>query len=122
MTIASLALFGRILVGLLFILIGTRLLLIRHDVAQLLASKGIPRPLTVTLLGASSEIVLGVLAVLGIGLPVVFLVMAVFVIAATLMVHDFWRQEGLMRVIDTNAVLANSLVVGGLLGLAGYPW
>ena len=122
MTIASLAFFGRILVGLLFILIGTRLLLIRHDVAQLLASKGIPRPLTVTLLGASSEIVLGVLAVLGIGLPVVFLVMAVFVIAATLMVHDFWRQEGLMRVIDTNAVLANSLVVGGLLGLAGYPW
>ena len=37
MTIASLALVGRIAVGLIFILIGTRLLLLRADVAPLLA-------------------------------------------------------------------------------------
>lgn len=122
MTVASLALAGRILVGLLFILIGSRLLFIRRDVALLLAGKGIPAPLFVTLAGATIEIMLGVLALVGFGLPAVFLMMAVLVIAATLMVHDFWRQQGVMRVIDTNAVLSNSLVVGGLLGLAGYPW
>ena len=41
-----------------------------------------------------------------------------FVLAATAMVHDFWRQTGQQRETDLGVAIANLIMVGGLLGLA----
>ncbi len=113
---------GRVLVGALFVGIGVRLLLSRRPVAMLLATKSIPQPLAVTVIGGAIEIVLGLAALAGVGLPIVFLGMAAFVIVATLMVHDFWRKRGMARALETNIVLSHALLVGGLLVMAAYPW
>ncbi len=113
---------GRILVGGLFVAIGIRLVLGRRPVAMLLATKRVPQPLAVTVIGGAIEIVLGLAALAGVFLPYVFLAMAVFVIAATLMVHDFWRKRGTARSLELNIVLSHALLVGGLLVMAAYPW
>ncbi len=51
-----LALAGRILMGLLFVVIGIRLLMARRPVAGLLATKKIPLPLFVAVSGSSRSL------------------------------------------------------------------
>lgn len=122
MDLSILAIAARVLVGLIFVVIGVRLLLGRSLVAALLAQKRIPAPAFVTLAGAAIEIVLGLLMIAGIMPSLVSIAMAVFVVAATVMVHDFWRLKGQRRAIEVNTVLTHTLVVGGLLAMAAYPW
>lgn len=122
MDLSILAIAARLLVGLIFVVIGVRLLLGRSLVAALLAQKRIPAPAFVTLAGAAIEIVLGLLMIAGIMPSLVSIAMAVFVVAATVMVHDFWRLKGQRRAIEVNTVLTHTLVVGGLLAMAAYPW
>ncbi|MBN9433066.1 MAG: DoxX family membrane protein [Bosea sp.] len=117
-----LALAGRILMGLLFVVIGIRLLMARRPVAGLLATKKIPLPLFVAVSGGAIEIALGAAAIAGFAPRVTFLAMALFVIAATAMVHDFWTLSGQARAQEINHVLVHGLVVGGLLVMAAYPW
>jgi uncharacterized membrane protein YphA (DoxX/SURF4 family) len=40
-------------------------------------------------------------------------------VAATAMAHDFWNEDGMQRFADINAVIANTIIVGALLALAG---
>ena len=122
MDLTVLASLGRFLVGGLFIVIGVRLLLGRRPVALLLGSKHLPQPLAIAIIGGCIEIVLGLAALAGVALPAVFLAMAAFVVAATLMVHDFWRRKGMARAAELNIVLSHALLVGGLLVMAAYPW
>ena len=35
------------------------------------------------------------------------------------MAHDFWNEDGMQRFTDINAVIANVIIVGALLALAG---
>jgi len=72
---ALLALAGRILVGVIFVVVGVRLLMARSAVASLLATKKVPQPAFVALAGGSIEIVLGaqpqiVVVEAGVGQPV----------------------------------------------------
>ena len=122
MDLDILATIGRVIVGLAFLVTGIRLFQARVPVAGLLGQKGVPFPSLVPSAGAALEVILGILAIVGWALPAVFLAMAAFVVAATAMVHDFWRQTGPQRALEVNTVLAHSLIVGGLLVMAAYPW
>ncbi|SHG01931.1 putative oxidoreductase [Kaistia soli DSM 19436] len=122
MDLTNVALVGRLLVGALFVVIGVRLLIGRRPVAMLLGSKRLPQPLGIAIIGGGIEIVLGLAAIVGVALPAVFVAMALFVVAATAMVHDFWNKKGMARTLDVNVVLSNGLIVGGLMVMAAYPW
>ncbi|HWJ71730.1 MAG TPA: DoxX family membrane protein [Kaistia sp.] len=122
MDLTDAALAGRIVVGALFVIIGVRLLIGRRAVAMLLGSKKLPQPLAIAIAGGGLEIVLGLAALAGLALPAVFVAMALFVIAATAMVHDFWNKKGMARTLDVNVVLSHGLIVGGLIVMAAYPW
>jgi len=122
MDLSLLAVVARLVVGLMFVVIGLRLLLGRSLVAALLATKRIPAPAFVALAGAAIEIVLGLLMIAGVMPAFVAIAMAIFVIVATVMVHDFWRLKGQRRALEINTVLTHTLVVGGLLAMAAYPW
>lgn len=122
MDLANVALAGRLVVGALFVVIGVRLLIGRRAVAMLLGSKGLPQPLAITIVGGTLEILLGLAALVGLVLPAVFVAMALFVIAATAMVHDFWNKKGMARTLDVNVVLSHGLIVGGLMVMAAYAW
>lgn len=118
----ALAFAGRVIVGFLFVVIGVRLLMARQPVSGLLAAKKIPLPLFVAIAGGVIEIALGAAAVAGFAPRATFLAMALFVIAATAMVHDFWKLAGPAQAQEINHVLVHGLVVGGLLVMAAYPW
>ncbi|MBZ9935542.1 DoxX family membrane protein [Mesorhizobium sp. BR1-1-16] len=122
MDLTNAAFAGRILVGALFVVIGVRLVIGRRAVAMLLGSKKLPQPLAIAIAGGCVEIVLGLAALAGLALPAVFVAMALFVIAATAMVHDFWNKKGMARTLDVNVVLSHGLIVGGLIVMAAYPW
>lgn len=113
-----LILVGSILAGGGFFVTGMQLYASADSVAELLASKGIPYPKFVAKAGASIEIVLGALAVMGLWLPFVAIAMAIFVLLASAMVHDFWRQTGTARDLEIRTTICNLIMTGGLLGLA----
>jgi len=62
---------------------------------------------------------MGLAAISGIWFPAVAIALAVFIAAATVMAHDFWNEDGIQRFTDINAVIANVIIVGALLALAG---
>jgi len=48
----------------------------------------------------------------------VAIVLAVFVLMATILVHNFWAMKGVEKLIHSRAALANLGVIGGLMLLA----
>ena len=119
MDIGILTVVGRVLIGGAFLVSGIRLLRHRLMVSGLLAAKRVPYPGVVAAAGGVFEIVMGLSAISGIGFPAVAVALAVFIAAATVMAHDFWNADGMQRFADINAVIANVIIVGALLALAG---
>jgi uncharacterized membrane protein YphA (DoxX/SURF4 family) len=58
------------------------------------------------------------LVVAGIALPAASLGLALFVVAATLMAHDFWNLKGPQRSMEFGTALSHLIMVGGLVALA----
>jgi putative oxidoreductase len=114
-----LVLVGRLLIGGAFLVSGIRLLKYLPMVSGMLAAKGVPYPRFVAAAGRVFEVVMGLVAMSGVWFPVVTIALAVFIVAATVMAHDFWNEEGMQRFADINAMIANTIIVGALLTLAG---
>lgn len=119
MDLGILVVVGRALIGGAFVFSGVRILQNVPMMTGLLAAKGVPYPRLVLMAGGIFEIVMGLAAISGMWFPAVAIALAIFIVAATLMVHDFWREEGAQRVADVNAVISNVIIVGALLALAG---
>ncbi len=119
MDFGVLALVGRVLIGGAFVFSGVRMLMNLPLVSGLLAAKRVPFPQVVATAGGIFEVVMGLAAISGVWFPAVAVALAVFIVAATLMVHDFWNEEGAQRFTDVNAVISNVIIVGALLALAG---
>jgi putative oxidoreductase len=114
-----LVLVGRLLIGGAFLVSGIRLLKYLPMVSGMLAAKGVPYPRFVAAAGGVFEVVMGLIAMSGVWFQAVAIALAVFIVAATVMAHDFWNEEGMQRFADINAVIANTIIVGALLTLAG---
>lgn len=119
MDIGILADIGRVLVGAAFLVSGVRILMAVPMLGGLLAAKGVPYPVFVAGAGGVIEVVLGLAAIAGFWFPVVALLLAAFVVVATVMVHNFWTEDGAQRGADINAVISNVIIVGALIALAG---
>jgi putative oxidoreductase len=119
MDLGILASVGRVLIGGAFLFSGIRPLMSLPLVSRLLAAKRVPFPKFMAVAGGMFEVVMGLLAIAGFWLPAVAVALAIFIVAATLMVHDFWNEEGEQRFADLNAVISNVIIVGALLALAG---
>jgi putative oxidoreductase len=119
MELDLLVLVGRLLIGGAFLVSGIRLLKYLPMVSGMLAAKGVPYPRFVAAAGGVFEVVMGLIAMSGVWFPAVAIALAVFIVVATVMAHDFWNEEGMQRFADINAVIANTIIVGALLTLAG---
>jgi putative oxidoreductase len=86
--------------------------------SDLLESKGVPYPKLVATGGAVFEVLIGAIVIAGYWLPIAFAALAIFVGAATIMVHNFWTESGAQRANDINAAISNVIIVGALLALA----
>lgn len=114
-----LVLVGRLLIGGALLVSGIRLLRYLPMVSGLLATKGVPYPRFVAAAGGVFEIVMALVVLSGAWFPVAAVAIAIFIVAATVMAHDFWNEDGMQRFADINAVIANTIIVGALLTLAG---
>jgi putative oxidoreductase len=120
MDLSFLVIVGRIIMGAAFVVSGVRMAMSFPMVIGLLTAKKAPFPGVAAAVGVAVEIVLGILVVFGIWLVPIAVILAVFVLAATILVHDFWNQEGMQKIQDQNTWLSNLIIIGALLAIAGY--
>ena len=117
-------LIGRILLGGYFLFSGINHLRATEALAGYAASKNVPLPkVSVILTG-----ILMVLGGLGVGLGVfphlALLLLILFMVPTTILMHDFWNAEGEARQNEQTAFLKNVGFIGALLMLLviATPW
>jgi putative oxidoreductase len=106
---------GLVLLGGVFLWAGADHFLRFPAIAASLAEQGFPRPRLLLAAGSVLEIGAGLCLALGIGVPYAAAALAVFTIAATLMLLDFWHHSGEAREALRNGFDINIAVLGGLM-------
>ena len=110
-------LFGRILIGGIFVQSGFQKLMGLDAFAAGLARNGIPGALAQVLapVGAAVEFVGGLAIVLGLMTRYAAVLMILFVIVATLISHRFWPLEGAARRTQAVQFAKTAAIIGGFL-------
>ena len=106
---------GYLLLGGLFIWAGIDHFRRFEAVKAMLAGRGWPQPGLLLALASGFQIVAGFYLAIGMLRPYAALGLAVFTVAATLLLLDFWRFEGPEREGLRNGFVQNCGVLGGLL-------
>jgi len=106
---------GRILLASLFVAAGIKHCFLGKIMVPMIAARGIPYPKVVFTLGSAMEFALGVLLMLGIQVFWAALGLAVFTIAATVMLVNFWDMKGPERETAIMSFQYNVAIIGGLL-------
>lgn len=111
-------LLGRVLVSAIFILSGLGKLPHFHDVAGMMAAKGIPLASVALVITLFIEIGGGLLVLTGYKVKYAALIMALWLIPVTLVFHHFWAIPAEQQQEQTVNFLKNVAIMGGLLVLA----
>ena len=117
----GLFLIGRILSGSYFIYSGAHHFTDLHPLAHVAAQKGVPYPLWavalagVLLIFGGLSLLLGWLPRLGIAALVLFLV------PVTLVMHQFWHEQGMARMNDLVNFTKNTALLGTVMALIAVP-
>jgi putative oxidoreductase len=106
---------GFLLLGGLFVWAAGVHFLTFKDVSSMMAGRGFPAPALLLAAGSVVELVGGLCLILGFGRPYAAAALAVFTIAASAMLLDFWRYSGIERLNLRSAFTANLAIIGGLL-------
>jgi len=106
---------GRFLLGGLFVVAGIRHFFIFGAVQRAIAARGVPFARLVLVAGTAFELLAGTLVVVGVAVGYAALGLALFTIAASLMLLNFWGMEDSARESALNAWQSNLAIVGGLL-------
>jgi putative oxidoreductase len=110
----TLLLIGRILIGLIFVRSGSDKLMNIDGFAAGLARNGVPMSTFFAYLGAPVEFISGLAIVLGFATRYAAVLMAAFVVVATLISHRYWEfaEAGARRMNDIN-FYKNVAIIGG---------
>jgi putative oxidoreductase len=109
---------GRVLLSVIFILSGLGKLPHFHDVAGMMASKGIPLASLALVITLFIEIGGGLMVLAGFKARYAALVIAVWLIPVTLIFHHFWGIPAAQQQEQMINFLKNVAIMGGLLILA----
>jgi putative oxidoreductase len=115
-------LFGRVLLGGAFFVAGLRNFVNRERLITLMASRKVPNARPVTLFGFAVQTLCGFLMMIGVLTPWAALGQAVFLIAATLIVHPYWTFPKAEQSPHVGAMLVNTGLVGAFLMLAAVTF
>ncbi|MBP2558787.1 putative oxidoreductase [Neorhizobium galegae] len=110
--------FGRMLIGGIFVVAGVRHLFILPTVTAPMAARGIPRPRQVLITGSIFEAFAGLMVIFGFYAGWAALGLVAFTLIASWIILDFWNKDGFAREGAINGWIANIGVVGGLLIVA----
>lgn len=109
---------ARVVTGLAFLVIGIRNIGNHHLLAGLMMSRRLPAPSLCAAVGISMQIGFGALMLTGIYPTVAAIGLAAFVVLATAIAHSPFGKTGAERQAEITAILANAIMLGGLIALA----
>ena len=115
-----LALAGRILIALFFVLPGLQKLTGCSGTVAYAASAGMPMPQVSVAIGMLIEIFGGLAMLLGFRTRWAALALAVFTLAATFVFHAFWSAPADAAMVQQLMFWKNIAITGGLLGFAAH--
>lgn len=114
------ALVGRILLSLIFLLSGVSKIMDWHGTMQFMASKGMPL-VPFFLAGAVFIEIFGSLAVLlGYKARLGAFLLAIFIIPAAVIFHDFWNVQGAQHLTEKLMFMKDMAILGGLLQVLAF--
>jgi len=116
----ALALVGRILLGLIFVLSGFQKLMGFSGVAEGIAGKGLPMPEVLAVLTVIIELGAGLLLVIGWKARWAAFLLFLFVIPVSLVYHNFWTMEGAQAAMNKIQFMKNVSIMGGMLMVAAF--
>ena len=116
----ALALVGRILLGLIFVLSGFQKLMGFSGVAGGIAGKGLPMPEVLAVLTVVIELGAGLLLVVGWKARWAAFLLFLFIIPVSLVYHNFWTMEGAQAAMNKIQFLKNVSIMGGMLLAAAF--
>jgi len=111
-------LFGRFLLGGLFVVGGIEHFFALPLLTGIMAARGVPAARTVLILGSVWQIVFGLAVVFGIWLAPSAFALVLFTLVASVMFLNFWDKQGPEKTGQRNAFLANIAIAGALLMVA----
>ena len=109
---------ARITTGAAFAIIGIRNIGNRAMIADLMRARGVPLPALSAIAGIAMQIGFGGLMITGLWPVVAALGLAVFVVIATAIAHSPFGKTAAELQENITACLVNTIMTGGLLGLA----
>lgn len=116
----AMALFGRVLLALVFLLSGIGKLRGFDGTVAYISSVGLPLPSVLAALALALEIVAGVALILGYRTRWAALALAAFTLVAAFLFHNFWSMPEQAQVMQQIMFLKNLAIAGGLLMVAAY--
>jgi putative oxidoreductase len=116
----ALALVGRILLGLIFVLSGFQKLMGFSGVVGQIAGKGLPLPEVLAALTVAIELGGGLLLVIGLKARWAAFVLFLFIIPVSLTFHNFWTMEGAAAAMNKIQFMKNVSIMGGMLLAAAF--
>ncbi len=109
---------GRFLLGGAFVFAGIRNMANMPMLTQIIAARGLPAPRPLLAAGIVLQIVAGGLLVAGLWPALAAIGLMAFLVAATLIFHNFWDHEGADRANRINGLVSNAALFGSFLMLA----
>jgi putative oxidoreductase len=116
----ALALVGRILVALIFVLSGFQKLTGFSGVVAAIAGKGLPMPEVLAALSVAIELGAGLLLLVGWKARWAALLLFLFMIPVSLTFHNFWTMDGAQAAMNRIHFLKNVSIMGGMLLAAAF--
>lgn len=110
-------LLGRLLIAAIFVPNGFGKLTHIDGFTHVLASRGVPAPHALAIVGASIEFFGSLAIVFGLLTRYAALLMAAFTLAAALIAHRFWQVSGAAEAAQYTQFMKNMAIIGGFLFL-----
>ena len=110
---------GRILMSVIFIVSGIGKITGFHGYVGMMNAKGIPLPAAALVVVIIIELVGGLMLLAGIEARWTAIVLFVYLIPISIVIHNFWAAPADQRVMQEVNFLKNVAIMGGLLAFAG---
>lgn len=115
-----LALLGRILLALMFVLAGPGKITGAEGTAAFMGSAGLPASAPLAMLVGAFELIAGLALIVGFKARWAALALALFTLVASFLFHGFWAKPPEQQMVQQLMFLKNLAAAGGLFLLAAY--
>ncbi|MDH4988713.1 DoxX family protein [Aminobacter anthyllidis] len=113
--ISTLAFAGRLLLGGAFVFAGLRNFANTKLLTGMMTARGVPQAGVVLCGGIVLQILAGLMLIVGFHAAYAAAALIVFLVAGTLMFHNFWDHQGPDRASRINGVVSNVALAGSFL-------